>query len=398
MTEIKGYLRKDGNKGIRNILVVAYLVECAHHVAREICLPFRNDSVHLIGFGGCAPNEYAETLMKAICTHPNVAGTLIVSLGCENFSKDELYSVIENSGRAGHVVTIQEMGGTECSISEGQSWLKATLPSLQGTSRVSFGINELVVGTICGGSDATSGLTANPAIGWVCDKLVSLGSTCIFEESGELIGCENTLAKRASTETLASDLVKAIGKADRFYKKLGHDSFSAGNATGGLTTIAEKSLGAYCKSGHSMVSDIIVPGQRPPKGGLYFMDVIPEGEPLFGFPNINDNAEIIELVSCGAHIVLFSTGRGSVVGSAISPVIKICANPVTFLKMQNDMDINAGRILSGNVSIDDVGDEIYQYLLRVVNGTPTVSERLKHQEFVLTYKPAFNSVRTTCQR
>jgi altronate dehydratase len=175
-------------------------------------------------------------------------------------------------------------------------------------------------------------------------------------------------------------------KTARYYATLGHASFAPGNADGGLTTIEEKSLGAYAKSGHSTIAGLIKPGDRPTAGGLYLLDVIPDGEVRFGFPNINDNAEIAELIACGSHVILFSTGRGSVVGSALAPVIKVCANPSTWRRMSDDMDIDAGRILEGRGTVDEVGREIYELVKYVAAGAPTKSEELGHQEFILTYK------------
>jgi altronate hydrolase len=159
-----------------------------------------------------------------------------------------------------------------------------------------------------------------------------------------------------------------------------------GNAEGGLTTQEEKSMGAYSKSGSSKISGILKPGDVAPTGGLYLLDIVPDGPVRFGFPNINDNAEIAELIACGSHLILFSTGRGSVVGSAISPVIKICANPQTFRRMADDMDINAGRILEGLATLEELGCEICDSLLATAQGKQTASEALGHQEFVLTYK------------
>src|SRR6202042_2831983 len=163
-------------------------------------------------------------------------------------------------------------------------------------------------------------------------------------------------------------------------------SFAAGNAEGGLTTIEEKSMGAYAKSGAAPISGLIKPGDIPPRGGLYLLDVVPDGEVRFGFPNINDNAEIAELIACGSHVILFVTGRGSVVGSVISPVIKICANPETYRRLSEDMDINAGRILEGAASIEEVGREIYDRVMRVAAGEKTASEAMGHAEFSLVYK------------
>jgi altronate hydrolase len=176
---------------------------------------------------------------------------------------------------------------------------------------------------------------------------------------------------------------------------MGFGSFAPGNAEGGLTTQEEKSMGAYSKSGSAPICGIIKPGDVPPSGGLYLLDVVPDGEPRFGFPNISDNAEIVEMIACGAHLTLFTTGRGSVVGSAISPVIKVCANPETYRKLSGDMDIDAGRIMEGRGTLDEVGAEITDRVLRVAAGEQSLSEQMGHQEFILTYK-AFDPVGPAC--
>jgi altronate hydrolase len=172
---------------------------------------------------------------------------------------------------------------------------------------------------------------------------------------------------------------------------MGYGSFATGNAEGGLSTIEEKSLGAYAKSGSARIDGLLRPAERPPAGGLYLLDVVPDGPPKHGFPNINDTAEIVELISCGAHAVIFVTGRGSVVGSAISPVLKVCANPDTYDRMAGDMDVNAGRILKGAATLDDVGTEVYRKLVGLARGERSVSEELGHIEFVLVYKTARRS-------
>ncbi|HQR12215.1 MAG TPA: UxaA family hydrolase [Casimicrobiaceae bacterium] len=383
---MRGYLRADGRKGIRNILVVAYLVECAHHVAREIAAPYREHGVHLIGFPGCYPNAYALAMMEKLCTHPNVGGALLVSLGCEGFNKRQLARVIESSGRPVATLGIQDSGGTRKTIAAGREWISETLDELAAQVPVAMRADELVVGTICGGSDATSGLTANPAMGVAFDLLVADGAATIFEETGELIGMEHLMAARATHATLGDELKRTVAKAAEYYATLGYASFAPGNADGGLTTIEEKSLGAYAKSGQSRISGILKPGIAPPRKGLYLLDVVPDGEVRYGFPNINDNAEIAELIACGSHVILFSTGRGSVVGSAIAPVIKVCANPDTWRRMADDMDVDAGRILEGRATLPEVGREIYDLIGRVATGEATKSESLGHQEFILTYK------------
>jgi altronate hydrolase len=390
-----GFLRSDGRKGIRNTLAVVYLVECAHHVAREIQFPYRENEVHLIGFGGCYPNEYSFRMMKALCTHPNVGGVLLISLGCEGFQRKDLLNAIRASGRPAELLVIQQTGGTRSTIAAGREWVEKTRIEISQTPRIPLHPEELVVGTVCGGSDGTSGITANPGIGLAFDRLVREGATCLFEETGELIGCEHIMGSRAETPELARELVASVEKAARYYTTLGHGSFAPGNADGGLTTQEEKSMGAYSKSGSSRISGLIKPGDIPRRGGLYLLDVVPDGEVRFGFPNINDNAEIAELMACGSHVILFSTGRGSVVGSAISPVIKVCANPETFRNLPEDMDIDAGRILEGRDDLQVVGQEIYDCVLSVADGRKTASEALGHQEFVLGYK-SFEPIGPSC--
>ncbi len=391
----QGYQRADGRKGIRNVVAVAYLVECAHHVARRIVDKVDDPDVHLIGFPGCFPNAYAAKMMRAIATHPNVGGMVIISLGCESFDRNGLQEAVAASGRPVELLVIQQAGGTSATIQAGLEAVERVRNAAAAAPRVAMHIDELIVGTVCGGSDGTSGLTANPAVGRAFDRLVSENATCIFEETGELIGCEQIMAERAVTPELGQAIEDCVAKAERYYATMGFASFAPGNADGGLTTIEEKSMGAYSKSGSSTIHGIIKPGDVPPQGGLYLLDVVPDGEPRFGFPNISDNAEIVEMIACGAHLTLFTTGRGSVVGSAISPVIKICANPETARALAADMDINAGRILEGEATLEEVGTEIYDMILGVASGGRTVSEELGHQEFILTYK-AFEPIGPAC--
>ena len=383
---LQGYLRPDGRKGIRNVVIVAYLVECAHHVARHIVTRADDLDTHLIGFPGCYPNDYALQVMQALCTHPNVGGVLLVSLGCESFNRKALLEAARASGRPAELLVIQQAGGTRSTIQAGLEAVTRLRAIADETPRAPMGLDELVVGTICGGSDGTSGITANPAVGRCFDRLVAAGAACIFEETGELIGCEKIMADRAVTPELGAEIEACVAKAARYYTIMGYGSFAAGNADGGLTTQEEKSMGAYSKSGASPISGLIKPGDRPPNGGLYLLDVVPDGEPRFGFPNIADNAEAVELIACGAHMILFTTGRGSVVGSAISPVIKVCANPETYRCLSEDMDVDAGRILEGRASVDEVGEEILQQVIAVAGGARSCSESLGHQEFILTYK------------
>jgi altronate hydrolase len=393
-TEWPAYLRADGRKGIRNVVAVAYLVECAHHVAAQIAAPYGERDVHVVGFPGCYPSDYAFGMLSSLCTHPNVGSVLLVSLGCESLPREALEEAVKQSGRPVQTLVIQELGGTRSTVAAGREWVGAQLAAA-GPQRTTMTFEDLVVGTICGGSDGTSGLTANPAVGRAFDAMVADGATCIFEETLEMVGCEADLASRAVTPGLATELRESVAKATRYSVAMGHPSFATGNATGGLTTIEEKSLGAYSKSGRGPVHGLIKPCDVPSRGGLYLLDVVPDGDARWGFPNINDSVEIAELISCGSHVILFTTGRGSVVGSAIAPVIKVCANAETYARMSDDMDIDAGRILAGAATLDDVAAEIRSLITDVAAGRRTASEELGHREFVLGYK-SFEPIGPAC--
>lgn len=380
---IWGYPRADGRVGIRDVTLIVYLVECAKTVAETIAAG--RPEVHVVGFGGCYPSSYAQQMLERLCTHPNVGAVALVSLGCEGFDREQLAAVVSESGRPVTTLVIQQLGGTRSTVLAGQQWLDS-VEAVRPARSQPMELSDLVVGTICGGSDGTSGITANPVVGAVFDRLVAAGGTAVFEETGELIGCEDHMAQRCVTPELGEEIVARVQKAATYYTAMGHGSFAPGNAEGGLTTIEEKSLGAYSKSGSGPIHGVVTPGQLVPTTGLYLLDVVPEGDPTWGFPNINDNAEIAELIAAGSHLILFTTGRGSVVGSAISPVIKVCANPDTYARMHEDMDIDAGRILAGVDGIEDVADELLAFVEAVAAGTPSASEAMGHREFVLTYK------------
>lgn len=383
----EGYLRQDGRIGIRDVTVVAYLVECAHHVARRIVDLADDPDVHLVGFPGCYPNDYALRMMKALATHPNVGGVVLVSLGCESFNRESLATHAAAAGRPVETLVIQEVGGTRATIEAGLASVGRVREEVRRRARrAPMEWSDLVIGAICGGSDGMSGVTANPAVGRAFDRLVAAGATCMFEETGEMIGCEGPMAARASSPDVARALVASVEKAEAYYRVMGFGSFAPGNAEGGLTSQEEKSAGAYAKSGSSPIQGVIKPAELPPTTGLYLLDVVPDGEVRFGFPNISDNAEIVELIASGCHVTLFTTGRGSVVGSAIAPVIKICSNPETYRRLAEDMDVNAGRIVEGQGDLDTVGGEIVDLVAAVASGTTTKSEALGHREFILTYK------------
>ena len=373
-----GWPRDDGRKGLRNVVLVAYLVECAQHVCTRIARPFDEAEVQVIGFSRCFPSDYGQEMMAALCTHPNVGAVQLVSLGCENFRKQELARAVRESGRPANLVTIQSTGGTAEAIETGRAWVAAQLEALRTAPRVPMAVDELVIGTICGGLDATSGLTGNPAAGRAFDRFVAEGATCIFEETGELIGCAQIMAERVADAKLRAEVVATVEKAARCSRTA---TPWAGSPPSRRSRWAPMRSPARARSAASSGPPS---GRRAPGSTCWTW----YGPPTFGFSNINETAEIVELMACGAHAVIFVTGRGSVVGSAISPVLKVCANPETYERMKADMDVNAGRILRGAATLDEVGDEIHDRIVDLGRDRRTRSEELGHVEFVLTYKTA----------
>jgi altronate hydrolase len=356
---MRGFRRADGRLGIRNYVLVAYLVECAHHVARRIAEPFQERGGQLIGFPGCYPSAYAHRILEAICTHPNTHSVLLVSLGCEEFRRTALLETIRASGRQAELLVIQHEGGTAATTSAGRVWIEARLAEANAEPGEPIELSDLIIATKCGGSDGLSGITANPAVGSAFDRLVDAGATLMFEETCELIGCEAHMATRAITKQLGAEIIAAVKKADTYYRDLGHASFGGGNIKHGLSTIEEKSLGAYAKSGTRPIRGMLKPGVQPPGPGLYLMDTVNDGPVRFGIPNINDTQTITEMVASGAHMIVFTTGAGSVVGQAVAPVIKVVSNSRVFQRLSDDIDINAGTIADGAETIDAVGARIF---------------------------------------
>ncbi len=382
----QGYLRNDGSKGIRNLILVIYTVECASFVAHEVARG--EHDAHVIGFPGCYDNAYAIRLMNALATHPNIGGVLAIGLGCEYTKPSKLADVSEASGRPSDWYYIQENGGTRTSIERGKSALAALRSRMiQNVTLVPMGWSDLTVGAECGGSDGTSGLAGNPVAGRFYDFLVDQGGCAVFEEVVEMIGLRDILISRAATPEAASQLDATYGKADAYCRSVRHYSISPGNFAGGLTTIEEKSMGAFAKAGKRPIQGVIRVSERVPAPGLWLLDSVPDEHFMqFGFTNPNDTEGIMDLISIGAHIVLFITGRGSVIGSPIAPLIKVTGNARTFKRMEEDMDFDASTILSGAQSLDEAAANLAALVRGVASGALSKPESLGHREYFLMYK------------
>lgn len=385
--EMLGYLRKDGRVGVRNHIAVVFTVECSHHVAAQIAAGVSGGEVW--GFPGCYSDPHAVQAMVACGAHPNVGGVLLVSLGCEGTDLSGLAHAISQSGQAVEVLRIQEAGGTLKTIERGIAVARGLRAHADQAERVAIGPQDLIVGVECGGSDTTSGLAANPATGHAIDLLVAAGGTAIFSELPELLGCEQYLSSRGETPAVREQILAGIRRAVLYSRAVGEFAVSPGNRAGGLTTIEEKSLGALCKAGTRPVKGVLKPIQRPDGPGLWLLDKVgdPDDHRLTYYEE-NDNDGLMSLIASGAHLLLFTTGRGSVVGSVVSPVIKICGNPKTVARMGDNFDADAGRIITGEAEVDQVGRDIYATILRTAGGEPTRAEVLGHREFHLPYKPA----------
>lgn len=380
-----GYLRDDGRKGIRNIILIIYTVECASHVAEEIARG--EPDVHVIGFPGCYDNQYAVRLMLALARHPNVGALLVVGLGCEYTRPDLIAERIRESGRPAEWFRIQDVGGTRPGITLGKSLIRKLREKIQNVSRTGMTLADLVVGCECGGSDATSGLAGNPVVGAFFDQLIDAGGTAIFEEVVEMIGLKSILLSRAASQTIRRQLDETYEKAVRYCQQVRQWSTSPGNFAGGLTTIEEKSMGAFAKSGSKPIQGVIRVSQAPPTPGLWLMDSVPDEHfMLFGYTNPNDTEGIMDLISAGAQVVLFVTGRGSVIGSPIAPLIKVTGNTRTYQRMIEDMDFDAGRVLAGEITLDQAASELKQMVIDVASGQPSKPESLGHREYFIPYK------------
>jgi altronate dehydratase large subunit len=381
----QGWLRPDGRKGIRNLVLVIYTVQCAEFVAHAVAA--NEPDAHVIGFPGCFDNEYAIRLMLALGRHPNVGAVLAIGLGCEYTQPARIAGAIRQSGRPAESFFIQENGGTKTSIAKGKELLADLRAQISGVARVPMSWADLTVGAECGGSDWTSGLAGNPVVGRFYDWLVDRGGSAIFEETVEMIGLRDVLRSRAKNEEARRQLEAAYDKAENYSRTVRQYSISPGNFAGGLTTIEEKSLGAVAKGGTRPIEGVIRVAEPPPHSGLWLLDSVPDPTFMqFGYSNPNDTEGVMDLISSGAQIILFVTGRGSVIGSPIAPLIKVTGNARTYARMSADMDFNAGCVLDGSATMDEAAGQLAQIVAATAAGEPTKPEHLGHREYFVMYK------------
>jgi len=377
----QGWLRPDGQKGIRNHVAVAYTVECAEYVARKIAEGF--EDVQLFGYDNCHCNDFVRRVYASLLVHPNLYGVLVVGLGCEMLDAEYLVKAARAGGREARLVTIQSDGGTTATVEKGRRYVAEMLEKRGEVERCDFFLSDLRIGTNCGGSDAMSGLASNPAVGAMYDAVIDAGGTCFFDEITEMIGCADMVAERTSREVYEK-INEAINRAIEVATSVGEFGIVSGNAEGGLTSIEEKSLGAFMKSGHRPIKDLVRVGERPKTPGLYLIDSIPD-DLTRGVSPISDAEDMSNAAAAGCHLLVFTTGRGTPMGSALMPVIKLCGSPKTAEVMRENIDLDTSEVVYGDVSVEEMGKRLLDEVIAVVKGKRTAAEKLGHMELHLHY-------------
>ena len=374
----QGYVRPNGKVGSRNLVAVIPSVICATDVAQAICHAVQG-TVGFFHHQGCCQlpidlKRVTDTLISLGCS-PNVGAVLVISLGCEGTDTERLVKEIAETGKPVEVIRIQELGGMSHAIQKGTDLAQKLAMEISGLQRETVDISEVVMSIKCGASDTTSGMASNCVIGYVADKLVDLGATVVFGETTEFLGGEHILARRAvggENGPVGCKIYEIVNRMEERAKAIGEDMRGGqptpGNIAGGLSSIEEKSLGAIVKSGHRPIQGVLeYPQMVKNEKGLWIKDA-PGREP-----------EILTgMAATGAQFMLFSTGRGAPQGFPSMPVIKICGNPNTYERMSSDMDLNAGVIINGQKSIEEVGEEAFALLLQVLNGRMTKNEAIHY--------------------
>ncbi len=385
-----GFRRADGRVGTRNYIAIVAASNCAAHTAELIAqsfseqrLPAGVDGIIAFPHGeGCGhtigpDTEQLKRTLGGVLHHPNVSAALILGLGCEvNQISHYLGSEAgpELMGTALHGLTLQETGGTASTVEEARRHVHGFIERAGSEARSEQPASNIALGLNCGGSDSFSGITANPALGYCCDLIVEQGGAVVLAETTEIFGAEYILAAKARTDEVARKLLACVAKYKAYLKQFAGSSFndnpSPGNKEGGLTNIIEKSLGAIAKAGSTTLEEVVAYAEQIKSKGFVFMDT-PGYDPV----------SITGLAAGGVNLIAFTTGRGSAIGFPSVPVLKVASNSNMYRRMSGNMDINAGRIADGSATVEEVGTEIFEALLRTASGEKTRAELLGHHEF-----------------
>ncbi|MEY8000492.1 UxaA family hydrolase [Clostridium sp. Mt-5] len=368
-----GYRRPDGKVGIRNKVLVLPTCACSSETCRIVAEQVKG-AVNIVNQNGCGQAkgdlDITVKVLVGLAANPNVYGTVLIGLGCENAQPDEVSKLIEAvTNKPLKKLVIQEEGGTSATIAKGIEYAREMAQEASELKREEADISELIVATECGGSDPTSGLAANPVLGDMSDRLVDLGSTSILCETTEFIGAEHLLAARGATPEISDEIISIVKRYENHLKTAGENlregNPSPGNKAGGISTIEEKSLGCIHKGGHRPIVEVVDYADFPSKKGLVIMDTP-------GF----DIASVTGLAAGGCQIIVFTTGRGTPTGNIISPVLKVTGNKYTFEKMKGNIDFNASQVISGEKTIEQLGENLLNEVINVANGKVTKAEAL----------------------
>ncbi|MHC5372873.1 UxaA family hydrolase [Enterococcus sp. LJL120] len=380
MKKLLGYKRSDGQYGIRNKVLVMSSVGCANETARRAA-EMVPGTVFIPAGKGCGQIgdsvEITKRTMTGFALNPNVFGVIIVGLGCETIQPFSLQDRITSlTDKPVFAFSIQEEGGTIKTIEKVAKAAAELLEESTKLTKTEFPISELVLATNCGGSDATSGLAANPALGYTSDLIVEQGGTSILGETTELIGTEHILAKRTKNEDVKVDILKIIEGLENEFAESGIDirgaNPSPGNQKGGLSTLEEKSLGAITKGGTTVINQVVKYGEIPVEKGLVVMDT----------PGY-DIESVTGMVAGGAQICVFTTGRGTPIGNPIIPMIKITGNKITFENMIDNIDLDMSPIVDGRMSVEEGGRIILDEIIDVCDGKETKAEAFGFNEIAI---------------
>ena len=376
-----GYKRPDGRVGVRNKVLILPASVCASDTTRIISQQVVG-SVTFNNQLGCSQvasdQQFTMDVMAGYAANPNVYGTVVVSLGCENCQMDLVVEAIKKrTNKPLKQVIIQEAGGTLKAIDMAVRYAKEMVEEASLLQREEFPMSELIIGTECGGSDPTSGLASNPLIGQLSDLIVKEGGTSILSETTEFIGAEHILARRAATPEVHDRIYEIVHRYEKALQLVGEEvregNPSPGNKAGGLTCLEEKSLGCIHKGGHSPVMAVYdYAKQVEAKQGLVIMDT----------PG-NDPSSVAAMVAGGAQIVVFSTGRGTPTGNPLAPVIKITGNKLTYANMIDNIDVDASPLIYGTKTIEELGQELLKLTQEVACGKQTKAESLGYTEMAI---------------
>ncbi len=379
----EGFQRADGSVGIRNYVGVLSTVTCSLGTGNLISRHFGAEVMtrypHVDGVVSLGPNSgccmtpggeaerYLQRSLKGYALHPNFAGVLILGLGCE---QNLVESFLQASGLVSderlRTIVIQDEGGTDPTVAKGVKVVSELLEQADKARRSSFPASHLKLGLECGGSDAYSGITANPALGAAADLLVRHGGTAVLSETPEIYGAEHLLTRRAVSREVAEKLVERIKWWEDYTRRHGsqlNNNPTPGNKAGGITTILEKSLGAATKGGNTNLVEVVGFAEPVQAPGLVFMDTP-------GF----DPVSVTGLIAGGVHLICFTTGRGTVLGSTPAPTLKLASNSALYDRMRRDMDINCGQVLDDRLSVEEMGTHVFDLILKTASGQKTRSE------------------------